>query len=146
MGFLGRNATFGADLNLLVQLALGVLLLCGMLLARRGWYRCHGVCQSTALLGTLALTAIWMIPALRDVYAPGLAGGTVHRVNVSVVAHAGLGSVVLLLGMYVVLVAGTPLIPERWRFRNYKAWMRTLLVLWWATILLGALLYGFVTG
>lgn len=135
-----------AELNLLVQLVLGALLLAGMLLARRGWYRLHGACQSTALLGSLALTAIWMIPALRDVYAPGLAGGRLHRVNVAVLAHVGVGSVVLLLGLYVVLVAATPLVPARLRFTNYKAWMRTLLGLWWATILLGALLYWFVTG
>ena len=40
-GFLGRGATFGADLNLLVQAGLGLLLLIGMALARRGLYRAH---------------------------------------------------------------------------------------------------------
>jgi len=54
------------------------------------------------------------------------------------------GTVVLLLGTYVVLVAGTNLVPERLRFRNYTAWMRTLLVLWWITIGLGTMMYWFL--
>jgi hypothetical protein len=63
-----------------------------------------------------------------------------------VVAHAALGSVVLLLGVYVVLVAGTAVIPQRFRFQNYSVWMRTLLVLWWITIGLGVLTYWFANG
>ena len=59
-GFLGRASTFGADLNLLVQLALGLLLFAGLLLVRRSRYALHGACQSIALVATLVMTAIWM--------------------------------------------------------------------------------------
>ncbi|MBI3780471.1 MAG: hypothetical protein HY278_05360 [candidate division NC10 bacterium] len=145
-GFLGRGATFGADLNLLVQVGLGLLLLIGMVLARRGLYGAHGACQSSALILAIGMTLVWMWPSFREVYAPDLARGIANRTTVAVVAHATLGSTVLLLGVYVVLVAGTSLIPRRFRFQNYSAWMRTLLVLWWITIGLGALTYWFANG
>lgn len=141
--FLGRGATFGADLNLLAQVGLGLALLLGMGLARRGWYRAHGACQATMLCLAVAMTVIWMGPQLRDVYWPSLGRGVVNRVNLAVAAHAGLGSAALLLGIYVVLVAGTRVIPTRFRFENYKLWMRTLLTLWWIAIGLGVLTYGF---
>jgi uncharacterized membrane protein YozB (DUF420 family) len=145
-GFLGRGATFGADLNLLVQIGLGLLLLIGMALARRGLYRAHGACQSAALVLAIVMTLVWMWPSFREVYVPDLAHGIANRTNVAVVVHAAFGSVVLLLGVYVVLVAGTSLIPRRFRFQNYSAWMRTLLVLWWIAIGLGVLTYWFVNG
>ena len=145
-GFLGRGATFGGDLNLLVQIGLGLLLLIGMVLARRGLYRAHGACQASALILAIGMTLVWMWPSFREVYAPDLARGIANRTTVAVVAHATLGSTVLLLGVYVVLVAGTSLIPRRFRFQNYSAWMRTLLVLWWITIGLGVLTYWFANG
>jgi hypothetical protein len=37
-------------------------------------------------------------------------------------------------------------IPQRFRFQNYKAWMQTLLVLWWIAIGLGVLTYWFANG
>ncbi|MBI4241356.1 MAG: hypothetical protein HY613_06530 [Candidatus Rokubacteria bacterium] len=141
--FLGRGATFGADLNLLVQLGVGLVLLVGMGLARRGWYRAHGACQTTVLCLAIVMTVIWMAPQLWDVYVPSLNRGVVNRVNLAVAAHVGLGSIALLLGIYIVLVAATPLIPVRFRFENYKLWMRGLLALWWVVIGLGALTYWF---
>ncbi len=45
------------------------------------------------------------------------------------------------LGIYVLLVAGTNWIPERFRFRRYKLWMRAELILWWAVVLAGVATY-----
>jgi uncharacterized membrane protein YozB (DUF420 family) len=140
-GFLSDSTPFGADLNLLIQIGLGLLLLAGMGLARRGWYRAHAVCQTTALCATIAMTLAWMIPSLREIFLPGLMRGLADRGSAAVLAHVALGGVILLLGVYVVLVAGTNLIPVRLRFQNYKVWMRSLLALWWAGIGLGVLTY-----
>jgi uncharacterized membrane protein YozB (DUF420 family) len=143
-GFLGRPSTFGADLNLLIQITLGLLLLAGLLLARRSRYAMHGACQSLALVATLVMTAIWMLPAYHNNY-----GSTIfklgNRVNVAAAAHVVVGSLALLLGIYVVLVAGTPLVPKALRFSNYKVWMRTLISVWWLALLLGVLTYWCAT-
>ncbi len=144
-GFLGRGGTLGGDLNLVIQVGLGLLILVGAVLARRGWYRTHGACQSGALVLAAMMTVVWMVPSFREVYAPDLSRGVADRTMVAIVTHAALGAGVLLLGLYVVLVAGTDLIPRRFRFRNYKAWMRTVLVLWLIATGLGALGYWFAT-
>jgi hypothetical protein len=36
-------------------------------------------------------------------------------------------------------------VPTRFRFSNYKPWMRTLLTLWWLALILGAAIYRFGT-
>jgi plastocyanin len=51
--------------------------------------------------------------------------------------HAVLGTLAELLGLYIVLVAATNLLPESFRFKNYKLWMRTELALWWVVLLFG---------
>ena len=143
-GFLGRPSTFGADLNLVLQLALGLLLLAGLFFVRRSRYAAHGLCQSTALVATLVMTAIWMAPAYHANYGPGIfALG--NRVSMAAAAHVVSGTAALLLGIYVVLVAGTPLVPKALRFGNYKVWMRTLISVWWLALLLGVLTYWFAT-
>ena len=45
------------------------------------------------------------------------------------------------LGVFILLVAGTNWIPERLRFRRYKLWMRSELLLWWLVVLLGISTY-----
>jgi uncharacterized membrane protein YozB (DUF420 family) len=144
-GFLQPTSTFGADLNLIVQLLGGALLLVGVALVRRARYAAHGACQSTALLVALVLTVLWMAPAFHEVYLDGLARRVLNRVNVVAVAHVVAGSAALLLGVWVALVAGTPLVPARWRFTDYKTWMRTLLAVWWLAILLGVATYWLST-
>lgn len=140
-GLFNANAPLGADLNVLVQVTFGLLLLVGVALARTGRYRAHGVCQATALVMTVVMTVGWMIPSFHTIFAPGLVQRGTERSTAVVLAHATLGTVVLLLGLYVVLVAGTNLIPARLRFANYRRWMRSLLALWWAAIALGLTTY-----
>ena len=140
-GFLARGAPFGADLNLLLQIGVGVLLLAGMGLARRGRYRTHGICQSAGFVLTLVMTILWMVPAFHAIHADALGRGVVNRVTVAVAAHVAVGTAAMLVGAWVILVAGTPLVPPRLRFQNYKPWMRTLLSLWWIALVLGVTIY-----
>ena len=144
-GFLQSTSTFGGDLNLVLQLLAGAGLLGGALLARRARYGAHAVCQSSALIAALVLTVLWMAPAFHDTYWDALSRRVVNRVNVAVVAHVVVGTAALLVGIWVALVAGTRLIPERWRFTDYKTWMRSLLALWWLAIALGVVTYWWST-
>ena len=144
-GFLGQGAPRGADLNLLIQVGVGLVLLLGMGLARRGRYGVHGICQSCGFVIALIMTVLWMIPAFHVIHADALSRMVVNRVTVAVAIHVVVGTAALLVGAWVILVAGTPLVPERFRFSNYKRWMRTLLTLWWLAIVLGVSIYRFGT-
>ena len=136
-GFLGTGATFGADLNLVVQLIMGVALLAGALLAKHKRYRPHGICQTTVLLLNVLMIALVMWPSFQQQVKPTLS--KVHHKWYYEVAimHAVLGVTAELLGLYIVIVAGTKLLPRRLRFNNWKWWMRTELVLWMIVLLSG---------
>ena len=125
-GFLGTGATFFADLNLILQLAMGATLLLGMMLARSKRFKAHGYCQAAVVLFNLVLIFGIMLPPFRR-----LSG----YYSITFI-HGILGSASEMLALYVVLVA-TRLLPEPLRFSNYKGWMRTALVLWWITIFFG---------
>ena len=62
-GFLGTGATFEADLNLLVQVVMGVALIAGALLAKRKRYTAHGICQTTVLFLNLGMIGLVMWPS-----------------------------------------------------------------------------------
>ena len=136
-GFLGTGATFGADLNLVVQLIMGVALLAGTLLAKHKRYRAHGICQTTVLLLNVLMIALVMWPSFQQQVNPTLS--KVHHKWYYEVAimHAALGVTAELLGLYIVIVAGTELLPRWLRFNNWKWWMRTELVLWMIVLLNG---------
>ena len=136
-GGLGGNATRWADLNLLLQLGMAVALTVGMFLARRKRFGAHGWTQSAVLLLNLVAIARVMAPSFHQQVMVRPAGAWRDAYYVLPSIHASLGTLVELLGLYVLLVAGTRVLPERLRFRNYKLWMRTTLTLWWVVVLLG---------
>jgi uncharacterized membrane protein YozB (DUF420 family) len=136
-GFLGTGATFGGDLNLVAQLIMGVALLAGAFLARRKRYRAHGICQTTVLLLNLVLIGLVMWPSFRQQVNPALSK-VLHKWYFEVAAiHAVFGVTAELLGLYIVIVAGTKVLPQWLRFKQWKCWMRTELVLWAIVLLSG---------
>jgi len=136
-GFLGTGATFWADLNLVIQIAMGMALLVGMMLARQQRFHAHMVCQSSVMLLNLVLICLIMLPSFRRQVVPHIPAGLREAYYAIAALHAGLGTIAELLGLYIVLRAATNLVPARLRFQNYKAWMRTTLGLWWGVVLLG---------
>jgi uncharacterized membrane protein YozB (DUF420 family) len=126
---LDANAALAARLNLILQIAMAGLLVFGAFLARRGRYRAHGLCQSAVMLLNLVAIALVMAPSFR----PSLA----HRASAIATIHGSLGILAELLGLYIVLAAGTNLLPGRLRFKRWKLWMRIELALWWLVLLLG---------
>src|SRR5579864_387296 len=136
-GFLGTGATFGADLNLVVQLTMGVALAVGAVLARRRQYRAHGVCQTTVLLLNLLMIGLVMWPSFQQQVKPALSKVLHKWYYAAATIHAVLGITAELLGLYIVLVAGTNILPDWLRFKHWKWWMRTELVLWAIVLLSG---------
>jgi hypothetical protein len=63
-----------------------------------------------------------------------------------VLLHAIAGIVAELLGLYVVVCAGLGWLPARFRFTNYKPWMRLTLAAWLVAFGLGAWTYQTLNG
>jgi uncharacterized membrane protein YozB (DUF420 family) len=140
-GFLGTWAGFSADLNLVIQLFMGVSLIAGTLLARAKRYVAHGVCQTAVVVLNLVMIAVFMAPSFGERVIPRLSTHLGKRHYAIATLHAGLGTVAELLGIYILLVAGTNILPHSWRFTRWKLWMRIELILWWLVIFVGLLTY-----
>ena len=136
-GFLGTWASFSADLNLLIQVVMGVALLVGAHLARAKRYAAHGACQAAVLILNLPMIALVMWPSLHARVLPRLRSHFWKRNLAIATAHGVLGAVAELFGLYVLLAAGTNFLPNSWRFQRWKLWMRIELVLWWVVLLSG---------
>ena len=128
-------------INLIAQLLMGAALFTGMVLARRKRFRAHAICQSAVVLLNLIPIFYFMAPVFHRAVQPGLP----RRLNDSFfsvsTAHAAVGTIAEILGIYIILVAGTKLVPEAFRFKNWKRWMRLELTIWWITIALGLVTY-----
>ena len=137
LGFLGTGATFAADVNLVAQMAMATVLIAGAVLARRGHYTAHGICQSTVLAANLLLIGFVMWPSFAQQIRPALPT-RMHKLYYSLAAaHAGVGIAVEGLGLYIAAVAGTQIVPARMRFKNFRSWMRLELALWLAVLAMG---------
>jgi uncharacterized membrane protein YozB (DUF420 family) len=136
-GFLGTGATFGADLNLVIQLIMGAALIAGGLLAKQKRYRAHGICQTTVLLLNLLMIGLVMGPSFQQQVKPVLSK-VLHKWYYEAAAiHAVLGITAEVLGLYIVTVAGTDLLPQWLRFKNWKWLMRAELAIWTIVLLSG---------
>jgi len=71
---------------------------------------------------------------------PGVPGKLLQGDYAVATVHAIVGLVGLLLGMFIVL-RGNNLVPQRLRFKNYKAFMWTSYVLYILSTLLGVIVY-----
>ena len=141
-GFLGTAAPLYADLALLLEIAMGVALLIGWFLARSGKYRSHAWCQSSVVLLNSAVVALLMIPSFHAAVAPAIPESLGNPYYSLATAHAALGAVAEIAGLYLLLAAGTKLLPERLRLTRYKLWMRIVLATWWLVLLLGFATYA----
>ncbi|HEY2547186.1 MAG TPA: hypothetical protein VGI46_14055 [Candidatus Acidoferrum sp.] len=141
-GFFGTAASRVADLVLLLEIAMGVGLLIGARLARLGRFRQHAWCQSAIVLLNLAVIALMMIPSFRVHVFPRIPARLGKAYYAVATAHAALGGATELAGLYILLAAGTTVLPQKLRITKYKLWMRSVLVLWWLVLLLGFATYA----
>jgi plastocyanin len=123
-----------------LEAAMAFGLAVGAVLARLRRFRVHGWLQGAIVALNALLIAVVMIPAFYR-YFPTRTSDT--RV---VLVHAIAGSIAELLGLYVVLCAGLGWLPLRFRFTNYRAWMRLTLAAWLVAFGLGAWTYQTLNG
>jgi uncharacterized membrane protein YozB (DUF420 family) len=131
-----------ANLILLLEIAMGMGLLIGALLARRRQFRRHAWCQSVIVLLNLGVIVLVMIPSFRDHVSPKIPLKLGKPYYALATTHAALGTITEIAGLYILLAAGTSVLPERFRITKYKLWMRSVLVLWWVVVLLGLATYA----
>jgi hypothetical protein len=139
---LASAAPFYANFTLLLELLMGVGLIVGAVLARLKRFREHAWCQSVIVLVNLLLIVLTMLQSFRVHVAPRIPLKFGNAYYAVVTAHAALGTLAEVGGLYILLAVGTRLLPTRVRITNYKVWMCTVLVLWWAVLLLGVATYG----
>jgi uncharacterized membrane protein YozB (DUF420 family) len=140
--FLETAAPPAANVVVVLEIGMGLALLAGVWLARKRRFRQHAWCQSTVVLLNLAVIVVMMIPSFRVHVLPRIPARLGRAYYALATAHAALGTVTELVGLYILLSAGTSVLPEKLRITNYKAWMRTVLVLWWVVLLLGFATYA----
>jgi uncharacterized membrane protein YozB (DUF420 family) len=135
------GAGLKANLNLVSQLAMGVALIGGGLLARAKRYTAHGICQASVLILNLTTIAFVMWPSFYGQVTPALPKHLIDRYYGVATAHGIIGAIAELFGLYIALAVGTNLLPLRLRISRWKVWMRLELVLWWVVIVTGVLTY-----
>jgi uncharacterized membrane protein YozB (DUF420 family) len=140
--FLGTAATRHVDIVLLFEIAMGLTLLAGALLARRQRYRAHAWCQAAIVLLNAAIIILVMLPSFRLQVAPKIPLKLGKAYYALATAHGALGAVVECVALYILLAAGTKFLPEKLRITRSKAWMRSVLVGWWIVLLLGLATYA----
>jgi uncharacterized membrane protein YozB (DUF420 family) len=105
--------------------------------ARRRRYRAHASCHSAVVLLNLVVIAGTMLPSFRRQVASEIPASLGDSYYALAAAHAAIGTLAELVGVYILLVAGTNILPKGLRFTRFKPWMRAALALWWLALLLG---------
>jgi len=93
IGFLGTAAPWIADVTLLLEMAIGVGLLAGALLARTGRHRVHAACQSILVLLNLMVIVLTMLPSFHRQVLPKLPGRIGKPYYALAAMHAALGGI-----------------------------------------------------
>src|SRR5215468_10836885 len=122
-GFLGTAAPFIADLILLLEIAMGVGLLAGAWLARKKRFRQHAWCQSAVVLLNLAVLGLVMLPSFRARVLPKIPARLGKAYYSLATAHGILGIAAEIAALYILVSAGTRVLPDKMRITRYKTWM-----------------------
>jgi len=141
-GFLGTAAPRYADLLLLLEIVMGLALIIGALLARLRRFRAHAACQSAVVLVNLCVIVLVMLPSFRVHVVPRIPQKLGKSFYALATLHAALGTGAEFAALYILLAAGTNLLPQNVRITRYKLWMRAVLVAWWLVVVLGLVTYA----
>ena len=141
-GFLGTAAPLCADLIFVLETVMGLALIVGVVLARQRRFLLHAWCQSTVILLNAAIIVVLMVPSFVLHVSPRIPAKLGKPYYALATAHAALGMVAEVGGLYILLAAGTTILPQQFRLTRYRLWMRGELVLWWLVLLLGMMTYA----
>jgi uncharacterized membrane protein YozB (DUF420 family) len=132
-GFLGTYTTLIADVNLVAQLALLIVLIAGLIAIKRKKTPVHRSLQTTVVLLSIILTVFIMAGRFFQLYSSGVTAWLL-------VFHGMLGLTAILLGVYLVLVMNNRL-PKGWHTKKWKLLMRVTWLLFLLVSLGGITIY-----
>jgi uncharacterized membrane protein YozB (DUF420 family) len=139
-GFLGTHAPLLSDLTLVLILLTAAMLTVGWQLARHRHYEAHRWLQTAAASLNAVVVLVVMIYSFVTHILPGIPARLLQGDYGVTTTHAVVGTIGLLLGVFVVLRANG-LVPKGLRFKNYKLFMRTSYTLYMLATLLGVIVY-----
>lgn len=138
MGLFNTNAPVLADVNLLLQLAIALILPVGLWFKFRHNYKKHGITMGLAVaLHTVSIFAV-MVPSL--IASTGLFANLLNRLALVILPHAILGSLVEILGVYLLGTWALNRGVSKACFKN-KMNMRVTIALWVIELVLGVYVY-----
>jgi uncharacterized membrane protein YozB (DUF420 family) len=139
-GFLGTHAPMLSDITLVLTLLSAGMFTVGWQLARHKRYEAHRWLQTAAAgLNAVVVLAV-MVNSFVTHILPGIPRRLLEGDYGVTTAHAVVGTIGLLLGIFIVLRANG-LVPKGLRFKNYKLFMRTSYALYMLATLLGGIVY-----
>jgi uncharacterized membrane protein YozB (DUF420 family) len=142
-GFLGTKGTLGPDLTLVLSLVAVVMLTVGVVLARRRSYEAHRWVQTAAVCVNAVLVVVWMIRSLRLYVLPGFPADLNHGSYALATAHAVVGTIGMVIGVFLIIRANQ-LMASRRSLARYKTPMRVAYLVYVTAFAMGVVLY-FVT-
>ena len=89
------------------------------------------------LLLNLGMIALVMWPSFQHQVRPAFPGSSHKWYYAVATIHSLVGGAAEFLGLYIVIVAGTRILPQSLRFKDWKRWMRAELTLWSIVVLTG---------
>jgi hypothetical protein len=133
LGFLGNQAPYAADLNLVAQIVVLCMLLAGVYFVRTSKLRTHSRLAKLAVLVQFGALVLWMGPSL--------------VLNIRALRSFGPGSVItalhVLAGIFALALAISAIYHRRIGSLQLKWTMRSAFMLWTSTALLGIGLYAY---
>jgi uncharacterized membrane protein YozB (DUF420 family) len=139
-GFLGTNASFLADVTLILILLSALSFTVGWQLACHKHYEAHRWVQTVNVGFNAIVVFVGMVNSFVTHILPGIPAKLLEGDYGVTTLHALVGLTSLLLGIFVVLRANK-LVPKALRFKNYKRFMRTAYALYMLATLLGVIVY-----
>jgi uncharacterized membrane protein YozB (DUF420 family) len=143
LAVLGAVTSLGANATLILSLLAAVLFTIGWRLAVQKHFTAHRWVQTAAACLNAVLVFAWMIRAFVLYLIPGIPAKLGQASYAVTTAHAVVGAIGLVLGLFVVLRANE-LMPKALRFANYKLFMRTSYGLYMLATLMGVIVYVIV--
>lgn len=138
MGLFNIYATFLADVNLSLQVAILLILTVGWGFKRRHNYVKHGIIMGIAVALHTILIFVAMLPSLMA--STGLFANLLNRLALTILPHSILGSIVEILGLYLLSIWASNRRVSKVCFKK-KMIMKATIALWAAELFLGVYIY-----